>query len=328
MLLGACENAVRAARDGEDVSGYVRAAIQAVGGAGEAELTTAANLVVDASAEVIPATGGLLAVLAGALAENGADVDGIPVIERLSGIASGALAFAEVWGPQAPAAEDGPSPDIYTQTKNLLGDRARIAMQCWYALPQFAMSACTLLSLSPATRAAVADADELVDQAAEYCAQLDYVRDLRRVLDGEQLLVLDRVTQQGWSVTIHGVGDNFQLHTLLGSVLIGTALHGHPVDPRWTSSFTHGQVEPGTPPVVGWWNLADANGEWIWNEGVPADIPVVGETRVVVLDPPAYERSWSPGRRFPLMPGSLTLDATYDPADLTPWWPVLKPPPR
>ncbi|GAA3226109.1 hypothetical protein GCM10010468_54230 [Actinocorallia longicatena] len=319
---------MRAAREGGDFKAHLQAALEAAPTAAQDDLTRAAHRVVDVAAELPPQLGCWFANLAGALAESGADVDGIPVIERLSGVSSGALTFAEAWGPHVPAAEDGPTPDIYRETQAILGDRTRIAMQCWYALPQFASAACTLLSLSPATRAAVDDTDELVDRAAAHCPQLDYVRDLRRVLDGEQLLILDRTTRQGWGVEIHGVGDNFQLHTLLAAVLVPDHLPGRPVDPRHVDAFTTGESSPMTPIVTGWWNLVDVNGEWIWNEGVPADIPLFGDSRVLVLDPPSYERSWSPGRRFPLMPATLTLTATYDPADLTAWWPTLKPPAR
>jgi hypothetical protein len=69
----------------------------------------------------------------------------------------------------------------------------------------------------------------------------------------------------------------------------------------------------------------DAHGEWIYNEGVPSDILAVNGTRVVVLDPPSYERSFPAGRRFPLMAGSLHLDGMHLPEDLNGWWPHISP---
>lgn len=327
MLLHACQQVVEAARGGgADFGQSLREARRAIGGAGPEEAVSAAHLLVDASAEVMPQRGGWLAALAGSLAEKGVDVDGIPVVERLSGIAAGALTFAEAWGQGVPDPLQGPNQQIWERARQLMGERARVPMQCWYALPHFAKSAVTLLTYSPATRAAVRDHDEIVDRAAVHCPDLEHVRDLRRMLDGEEILVLDRPTRQGWSFTIHGIGDNFQLHTLLAAALAGRSLPGAPPDPRWVRCFTSGDVEPGTPPVTGWWRLTDVHGEEIWNEGVPADIPVFGETRVVVLDPPPYPHSWAPGRRFPLIPGSLALDATYHPEDLSAWWPALQPP--
>jgi hypothetical protein len=324
MLVQAAENAVHAARTGKDFGPHLRSAKQAAGSASQEELDEAAVIVVDGAAEVVPHAGGWLAILAGALAEEGARVDGSPVVERLSGIASGALAFAEAWGERPPSPDGGPSAEIFKRVQAVLGERAGIAMQCWFALPRFSMSAVTLLSRSVETRAAVEPVDPVVDQAAVHWEQLEYIRDLRRVLDDEPLLVLDRETGQGWMVRISGIGDNFQLHTLLGGALIGRDLDGTPPDPRWIRSMSAGEVEPGTPPVVGWWDLVDGHGETIWNEGVPADIPVIGGTRVVVLDPPSYERSWEPGRLFPSMPGRLTVETAYLVEDLEGWWAGIK----
>ena len=47
---------------------------------------------------------------------------------------------------------------------------------------------------------------------------------------------------------------------------------------------------------------------WVWNEGVPADIPPFEGTRVVLLGPPPYDRSWNCVRKFPDMTGALHLE--------------------
>jgi hypothetical protein len=225
--------------------------------------------------------------------------------------------------------EHQPSREAWETVSPALGDGAGVAMESWWALPQFAMAASTMLARGQAVRASVADRDlkiSVVEQAARHCGQLEYVRDLLKVLDGERLLVLDRATGRGWTVVIGGIGDNFQLHTLLAHALIRPGgIPGQAPDPRWVASSTDQDVEPGTPAVAGAWNLVDAHGSWIWNEGVPADIPAVGGTRIVVLDPPAYERTWSPGRRFPLMPGSLTVEGAHEPGELRDWWQHVKP---
>jgi hypothetical protein len=51
-----------------------------------------------------------------------------------------------------------------------------------------------------------------------------------------------------------------------------------------------------------------ASSHWIWNEGVPADIPPFEGERVVLLGPPPYPRSWTAGRRFPSMVGDLRVE--------------------
>ena len=54
-------------------------------------------------------------------------------------------------------------------------------------------------------------------------------------------------------------------------------------------------------------DLMTGSAYWIWNEGVPADIPTFEGTRVVLLGPPPYERSWNSVRRFPDLAVDLHL---------------------
>jgi hypothetical protein len=46
----------------------------------------------------------------------------------------------------------------------------------------------------------------------------------------------------------------------------------------------------------------------IWDEGMPADIPVVDGHRVIVLRPATSERSWRAQRMFAGLPASLTRE--------------------
>ncbi|GAA2488272.1 hypothetical protein GCM10023100_08590 [Actinocorallia cavernae] len=65
--------------------------------------------------------------------------------------------------------------------------------------------------------------------------------------------------------------------------------------------------------TTGSFNLVSPTGEWVWNEGTPADIPVVDGARLLVLDPPPYQRSWPAGRFFPHMSGDLVLERVLGP---------------
>ncbi|GAA2711602.1 hypothetical protein ACFY2R_25130 [Micromonospora olivasterospora] len=78
--------------------------------------------------------------------------------------------------------------------------------------------------------------------------------------------------------------------------------------------------------VVGSFNLVDGYGKWIWNEGAPADIPLFEGARVVVLDPPPYQRSWNNIRRFPMMSASLTVAGALPPAEAADWLDRIAPP--
>ena len=71
--------------------------------------------------------------------------------------------------------------------------------------------------------------------------------------------------------------------------------------PRRPARGTRGRIQ-------GRFNLVDGYGQWIWNEGKPADIPLLDGRRVVVLDPPPYLRTWNIGRSFPMMRPEMRLE--------------------
>jgi hypothetical protein len=155
---------------------------------------------------------------------------------------------------------------------------------------------------------------------------------LLRVLDGEPLLVLDRGfdgSGRGFRVTIGGISDNFQLNTLLAGALIGDPAQGllpgrPPSQVELAAAGTGEDLQP-AGGLRGNWNLVDAHGEWIWNEGNPADIPHLDGVRVVVLEPEPYPRSWNTGRQYPLMTPTLRVDRELPPGEAAEWLRRVKP---
>ncbi|WP_086662831.1 hypothetical protein [Lentzea kentuckyensis] len=124
---------------------------------------------------------------------------------------------------------------------------------------------------------------------------------LLAVVDLETLLVLHPTSGAGFEVTIGGLGDNFQLHTLLAYRLVPSLIPGEPPLQSWVEAASVGpELEP-AETIRGQFELSDAFGETIWNEGRPCDIPVFEGRRVVVLGEPSYLRSWNAGRIYPLM---------------------------
>jgi hypothetical protein len=167
------------------------------------------------------------------------------------------------------------------------------------------------------------------EAVAEQVNTAHWLLGLLLVLDDEALIVLHRATGRGYRVTISGIGDNFQLHTLLAVNLIGDEsrgmIPGKPPTPAETAAASDGDL---TPPggIKGNFNLVDAYGKWIWNEGRPADIPHLEGTRVVVIDPPPYGRSWNAGRAYPLMRPAVTVDEILPAAEAARWLSMVKPP--
>jgi hypothetical protein len=167
-----------------------------------------------------------------------------------------------------------------------------------------------------------------IDAVREQISTAHWLYGLLLVLDDAPLIVVHRPTARGYQVTISGIGDNFQLHTLLAAQLIGDEsrglLPGERPPPVAIAAATDG--EDLTPPggIHGQFNLVDAYGEWIWNEGRPADIPLLEGQRVIVLDPPPYERSWNAGRLYPLMRPELRLDRVLSPEEAAHWLAIVK----
>jgi hypothetical protein len=171
-----------------------------------------------------------------------------------------------------------------------------------------------------------AELSAAVEAAAEDLSTTGWLHGLLLVLDDEEFVVLHRSTAQGWRCTMSGIGDNFQLHTLLAGQF-AEAVGAEPPTPAEIAAASTGEPQP-PEGITGVFNLVDASGEWIWNEGRPADIPRCDGVRVVVLDPPAYKRGWNAGRLYPLMPPSLTVEAPLSPKEAAQWLDKVKSDPR
>ncbi|WP_308011972.1 hypothetical protein [Actinacidiphila acidipaludis] len=266
--------------------------------------------------EVPPGPRAIVAAMTGACVERGADpVACAPdVLASTRDAFEQAAVFCERWA----AADRGKLPGH--EGEGLTGgDTERFGFEpvvAWQSLPQFEM-ACVAMLNSPrarrevpgreALRAAVARVQEL---SREQFKCLAYAL---AVLDDEPVVVLDRATGAGFALRISGIGDNFQLHTLLADALIGRGLMAGEAPSAQAVACCRDQ--PGMVETVGSFNLVGADGEWIWNEGNPADIPVVDGVRLVVLDPPPYRRGWAAGRFFPGMTGELVYERALAPEE-------------
>jgi hypothetical protein len=80
---------------------------------------------------------------------------------------------------------------------------------------------------------------------------------LAKVLDDEPILVVDHVTGRGFRLTMSGVGDNFQRHTLIADRLVGDPARGlvggEPPAPAWSPQPPprHPSARPTTPSSAG-----------------------------------------------------------------------------
>jgi hypothetical protein len=274
---------------------------------------------------------GQLAVMAGACVERGADVIACagPIVSGTRNALEGAAWFAAQWqatggGPAPDPDTDQPTPDVSRR----IGDPDPIgtskAVAAWWTLREWEMAAVAVLA-DERVRAGLEDRAQLlglIDTIEPVHGPLTCLARALMVLDEEPLLVLHRPTRSGFRMRMSGIADNFQLHTLLGGVLIGG---GHlPGEPPSHGAFAISAHAPFTkesrPATTGNFNLVAPDGTWIWNEGTPRDIPLIEGVRLLVLDPPPYQRGWPAGRFFPRMPGQLDLEGVLDPGEAAQWF--------
>ncbi|MFT9787726.1 hypothetical protein ACMZ5E_16060 [Streptomyces rhizosphaericola] len=315
------------------------------GRAGETELFAGGPRLAAVLERVPPGPRAVVAVLVGACVERGADAERCApgVLAGLRTALEGAVAFGEAWaatgGGPFPVPDDGePGEEIVERT----GFAAAVG---WWTLSQWETAAVALLN-HRAVRAglggaAVAEGPDdatvrgqaggrrgellrLLTAVAQASGQeLRSLSYALQVLDDEPLVVLHRPSATGYLLRLSGIGDNFQLHTLLADALIGGGhVAGRAPAPQEVAVCreTPGQVE-----TQGSFELVAPGGDRLWNEGSPAGIPVVDGVRLLVLDAPSYARTWPAGRFFPGMRGDLILERALEPEETERWFARVSP---
>ena len=211
-------------------------------------------------------------------------------------------------------------------------DRAHALAEAWFTCGAW-VHPLLYLSQRADVRAMLPGRDRLTaatEAVREHIGTADWLYGLLLVLDEEMLLVLHRATGFGYRLTIGGIGDTFQLHTLLAATLIGKKsrgmIPGKGPSPAEVAAASDGPdlLPPGG--IRGSFTLVDAYGNQIWNEGRPADIPRLEGTRVVVLDPPSYGQTWNAGRTYPSMRPTMDVTEVLNQHAAAYWLSKVKPP--
>ncbi|MFE2726027.1 hypothetical protein [Kitasatospora sp. NPDC059327] len=314
---------------------HLEAAFRRLGGllgpAGERESAAVGPRLAALLPDTPPFPRAQLAMMVGACVERGADPLACAdhVLAGLRGALSGALLLVDRWretgGGELPDPdEDDPGPaHARIEDPDRLDERhAHRAVIGWWTLHLWQMASFAVLGHAAVRTAArtsgVTDVlVELIDRYGEGRHDLKGLLHLAKTLDDEPLLVLDRPSGTGYLLRMDGLTDNFQLHTLLADVLIGGGQLPGPVPDPEVVALSRTRELDGRRRVTayGSFNLVAPDGIWIWNEGTPSDIPVVDGLRTLVLDPQAYERSWSAGRFIQQVPGDLRLERVLAPAE-------------
>ncbi|MEU3660346.1 hypothetical protein AB0E77_11370 [Streptomyces sp. NPDC032940] len=323
-----------AARDGDRTGRAFTAMMHTVQSASDAERVLAGPRLA-ALIPAFPPTGPrpMLAMAAGYCVERGADPVGCaePILGGVHQDLLEALEFTRRWTSTLGAEKELPEPDEKIIDDELLarlgGDRyetTRLAL-AWCSVEEWQPPALAVLCRSAEVRRR--HASEILPACRELAAlerhDLKCLAYALAVLDDEPLVVLHRPTGTGFEVRIGGIGDNFQLHTLLAHVLVGGGhVPGTPPSAESVRLATDPEPAQGRTQTVatGTFELLAADGTQIWNEGLPDDIPVVEGRRLLVLDEPMYRRSWNADRFFPHLPGTAELTRVLTEDETRTWF--------
>ncbi|WP_159945104.1 MULTISPECIES: hypothetical protein [unclassified Nocardiopsis] len=280
-----------------------------------------------------------LAVLAGALVESGAPAGqvGLEVLRQLGSYGQAAVAFMHAWdktGGGAPPAPPEVSEAEEARVEEVLGENAPLATVGWWTSLRYGLAAKAMLGDARVRAAVRSDPSalegltQIVHALSTQLSEFVEVNELLRMAEADTALVLDRASWRGFRVRFDGIGDNFQLHTLLADALIGKEgrrVPGTRPDPRWTAACLDAPADPLADVVRGEWDLVGGDGTWVGNEACPGDIPVLEGERVLVLEPQTLTHSWRAGRRHPHIPGSLEVVEEIPSSEAAAWWSRIHP---
>jgi len=216
------------------------------------------------------------------------------------------------------------------------------AKQAWRDLDRACYALIGVLSRDKEVRRMAASRLAVPHGLTEALAGAGWLSIMLRVLDDEPLLVIHPASTSAFRMRMSGVSSNFQLHILLANTLLGPRRGifaffrpKRPLgEPRPHADAV--AVYDGSGPQTiersssGVWNLyqwraIDAGGslpdnvpteQWVWGEGVPADIDKFEEVRTLILGAPAYARSWNTAREFAGLSASLDTEEVLPPDEV------------
>jgi hypothetical protein len=335
-LTAACADVILAVEK-DDQAGYGKA-LQAIVNAARAaqpeEVEAAVGTLTPAVEGLALEMGGALAGVVASLAVLGTSgpATALPVlVDRACAAAEEAARFAAVYRSTIGALPSSDDHDAFEWTLNAVRtvavdvglpeqEMTRLA-EAWFVCGDW-LQPVLFLSQRKDVRLALPQRQRLTDAIlpiADYIETARWLRGLLRVIDDAPLAVLHPETERGYLLTIGGVGDNLQLHTLLAAHLIGSEdyglLPGEPPSAAMVAAATTGNPTP-AGGIMGQFNMVDAGGTLILGEGSPADIPAIEGERIVLLHPLSDERSWKTGRVYPLMRPELVVRRHLTPPEV------------
>lgn len=293
MLSNATQQLIEVARDRasspRDFQNACSEFYSHVGTAEAAEVRAAIIAVAGSFSMEDPRRVAILALICGALAEDGQSTDlfAKPLLDRFSKVLELAVGLVNEIEPKLPEAEvetdeeaDDDDDDIddddsdeedseemdptdirsqmFEEERGALGAQWETEKIAWDSLEQFWPPVILVLSLDPELRREYKYLMRNADRIAEFHVAGYWVKTLLTVLHDEPIVVIEPGTKTGILARMSGVVDNFQLHMILMDVFPHSGLL-----PRRRISKEIADVAKGIGPqnldktVTGAWNLYD-----------------------------------------------------------------------
>lgn len=345
MVRQAAQHLIATIRDPSSTEAAQTAAAQslfdALGPASEAEANDALSTLVGSLDLADPSRVGFLAVVCGALVERGCDPSILAptITERLRPLLESSVALADACLARMPTSEgeDRNPAEVFEEVREQQAEVMPAEAAAWEALDCFWCPAIAAFSVSASARAAARGLRELAARISAYHEGGHWLDKMLSVLDDEPILAIEPQTTLGILARISGVVDNFQLNVLLMNGFPATSILSPRRVSRRVVNVARGEGPQQTEDVVtGVWNLytwqaiepgfrlPDPNdygsrGHWIWNEGIPEDIPVFEGRRVILLGPASYSRSWPSQRMFDKLPAKLECERKLAKGEVHDW---------
>ena len=176
----------------------------------------------------------------------------------------------------------------------------------WTALPSRSLAAvaCLLASRSLRKKVKKTKLSEAAFALEDAVTEVGLLSQVLKILDGEPFLVLHPESRRGFRITVQDLASNVELYVLLMETLVGDPkkglIAGKSIDAKLgviLRSSAAGNKKPQKAPLhfhmLSWVSLAEDGSlapdaaaddtQWIWLEGLPAEVPKFGKERIVLL---------------------------------------------
>jgi hypothetical protein len=146
-------------------------------------------------------------------------------------------------------------------------------------------------------------------------------------------VVLHPPSGRGFRMRIDGVVSNFDLRALVEDALLARGLPGQRNPPDVLAVIRGERDQASRNYVSGAFNLYTYRAavrdltapkdipleDWVWNEGVPDDVPRLDGELLIIAGPQHPRRSWNVGRPFSALRSSVEVEEELSPAAAKRW---------